>query len=277
METKIIEFHLEYNPQRKNPAEVFHAMGNFISAYEKFGRIIAQSVGEDLDFEVELKEVTHGCILAKLMLKIEEWTRPDDLIRELTGEISQPEQVTLVATKEKRRISWEYRKKYDREIIEPYISDIDIALAMEQWSEGTKLLNPDEYLMVCDDGDNLSNVVPFDPGFRFTGNIRKMYSNYKSSHDGEEIIDIFRPCCKGKSKWEVISRKTGKKFNAEITDKKWLEEYQKSEKRLGGSDSLRVHSKYDVVVINGEEQIKNAKIVEVKGIISGSGYQNELF
>ena len=65
MEASILEFHLEYNPNRKNPAEVFHAMGHFIKAYEQFGKIIAQSGGSSLDFEVELQEVTHGCILAR--------------------------------------------------------------------------------------------------------------------------------------------------------------------------------------------------------------------
>lgn len=37
MNPRIIEFHLKYNPNRKNPAEVFHAMGDFISTYQEMG------------------------------------------------------------------------------------------------------------------------------------------------------------------------------------------------------------------------------------------------
>ncbi len=277
VEVKVIEFHLEYNPERKNPAEIFHAMGHFISAYEKFGKIIAQSVDSELDFEVELQEVTDGCILAKLILKaFEEWTRPDDLVRELSGDFSQPEDVARVTSKERKRIAREYDKINKRKLIEPVISDIEVALVMNEWSEGNRKLNDDEYLKVCDEGQEISNVIPFDPKFRFTGDIRKMYSNLKASHDGEETIEIFRPCCKGNSKWEVVGTKTGRKYSAEITDKKWLENYQNSETRLGGKDYLKVHSRYDVFVVNGEEQIKNAKIIEVIQAIENNGFQNEL-
>ena len=277
MEESVLEFHLEYNPHRSNPAEVFHAMGDFISAYEKFGRIIAQSVDSELIFDVELKEVTHGCILAKLFLRyVEEWTRPDDLIRSLTGEASQLADIQKVTSKERKRLKLKMHatNRYKNRI-DPIISDLDVALVMEQWSKANQQLNPDEHLTVCKEGENHTNTVPFDPSFRYTGNTKKLFSHYKASHDGEELIEIYRPCCSGDSKWEVKSRKTGRKFLAEITHKEWLEDYQNSEERLGGSDYLRVHSQYDIFDVNGDEQIKNAKIIEVIEIIEHKGSQDE--
>jgi hypothetical protein len=277
MESTIIEFHLEYNPNRKNPAEVFHAMGLFISGYQKVGQIIAEAIEADIHFEFELKEVTHGCILAKLLLKAEQWTRPDSLIRDFIGEVSLPDQVQAITNKEVSRLKAETSKhKHKDKRLEPYISDLDLALVMEEWSEGNKRLLPDEYLKVCEEGDDLSNVVPFDPNFRFTGDPKKMFSSDKGHHDGEEIIEVFRPCNKGDSKWEVISMKTGQKYKAQILHEKWLDDYQKSKTRLGGQDYLRVHSRYDVVLVNGKDEIKNAKIIEVKEIINSGGIQHEI-
>ena len=276
MESTLLEFHLEYNPNRKNPAEVFHAMGNFISAYQEMGQIIAQAVDSEMNFEVELKEVTHGCILAKLLLKVEEWTRPDALFRELTGEMSQKEQVQHVTNNERARLKVEMAKGGRSTRLDPYISDLDVALVAEKWSEGNKKLLPDEHLKVCNEGSDLAEVIPFDPNFRFTGNIQKMFSSDQGHFDGEEIVEVFKPCKKATSKWEVISTRTQKRYSAEILHKEWLEEYLNSEVRLGGSDYLRVDVEYDVVIEKGDERIKNAKIKEIKEIITYRGTQNEI-
>lgn len=276
MEATILEFHLEYNPNRKNPAEVFHAMGDFIAAYQDMGQIIAQAVDSEMNFDIELQEVTHGCILAKLLLKIEEWTRPDDLFRELTGEMSQKEQVQHVTNNERARLKNEMAKRGRSSRLDPYISDLDVALVAEKWSEGNKKLLPDEYLKVCNEGAELAEVIPFDPNFRFTGNVKKMFSSDQGHFDGEEIVEVFKPCKKATSKWEVISTKSNKRYSAEISHKEWLDEYLNSEVRLGGSDYLRVHVEYDVVVEKGEERIKNAKIKEIKEVITYRGTQNEI-
>jgi hypothetical protein len=275
MESTVIEFHLEYNPNRKNPSEIFHAMGLFISSYQQAGQLIAGSIESEVDFEFELKEVTNGCILAKLLLKAEQWTNPDSMIRGFTGEISLPEQVSSITNKEISRLKTE-APNHQNIRIEPYISNLDLALVMEQWSEANKNLLPDEHLKVCKEGNNLSTVVPFDPNFRFTGDPKKMFSRDKGFHNGEEIIEVFRPCNKGASKWDVISTKTGRKYRAEILDKKWLGDYQKSKTRLGGQDYLKVHSSYDVVTVNGLDEIKNAKIHEVIAVIDSGGTQNEI-
>ncbi|ENQ8650557.1 hypothetical protein ACEQ8A_004247 [Vibrio fluvialis] len=276
MEATVLEFHLEYNPNRKNPAEVFHAMGDFISAYQEMGQIIAQAVDSEMNFDFELQEVTHGCILAKLLLKVEEWTRPDDLFRGFTGEMSLKEQVQDVTDNEKLRLKDEMAKRGRANRLDPYISDLDVALVAEKWSEGNKKLLPDEHLKVCNEGAELAEVIPFDPNFRFTGDVKKMFSNEKGRFDGEEIVEVSKICARGTSKWEVISTKTGKKYSAEITHREWLDEYQNSEVRLGGRDSLRVHAEYDVMVENGEDRIKNAKIKEIKEVIPYRGTQNEL-
>ena len=209
-----------------------------------------------------------------MVAKFEEWTNPENLIRELTGEISQAEQVAEITTKEKGRISKELYRQDTR--IEPYISDLDTARAMEEWSKGTAKLEANEHLKVCKNDQNLDNVIPFDPTFRFTGNLSKMYESFKARHDGEEIIELYSLQCKGDSKWDVKSRKTGKRYEAQITDYKWLSDYQRSKTRLGGNDCLRVHSAYDIVVVQGKEKIRNAVIVEVKEIITGTGFQNDL-
>jgi hypothetical protein len=276
MEVTVLEFHLEFNPNRRNPAEVFHAMGNFISAYQEMGDIIARAADSEMTFDIELQEVAHGCILAKLLLKVEEWTRPDDLFRQLTGEMSQKEQVIEVTNRERTRLKNKMGNIGRSMRVEPYINDIEVALVAEKWSEGNKCLLPDENLKVCNEGDELSNVVPFDPSFRFTGDVKKMFSECLGQFVGEEIVEVNKPCKKDSSKWEVISTKTGITYSAEINDRRWLEDYQNSVIRLGGSDNLRVDVEYDVILEKGKRSIKNAKIKEVLEVIDCSGRQYEL-
>ncbi|AYO19182.1 hypothetical protein D0856_02890 [Vibrio owensii] len=276
MEATVLEFHLEYNPNRKNPAEVFHAMGDFISAYQEMGQIIAQAVDSEMNFDVELQEVTHGCILAKLLLKVEEWTRPDDLFRDLTGEMSKKEEVQHVTNKERDRLKKEMSKRNRANRLDPYISDLEVALVAEKWSEGNRKLQADEYLKVCNEGTDLSNVVPFDPSFRFTGNVKQMFSNERGHFDGEEVVEVIKPCKKATSKWVVVSTRTNKKYSADIAHKEWLNEYLNSDVRLGGSDYLKVEVEYDVIVEKGEERIKNAKIKKVVDVITYRGTQNEI-
>ncbi|MFS1920916.1 hypothetical protein [Vibrio lentus] len=276
MEATVVEFHLEYNPNRRNPAEVFHAMGNFISAYQEMGQIIAQAVDSEMNFDFELQEVTHGCILAKLALKVEEWTRPDDLFRALTGEMSQKEQVQHVANKERDRLKKEMSRRNRASHFDPYISDLDVALVAEKWSEGNQKLQADEHLKVCNEGADLSNVVPFDPNFRFTGNVKQMFSSEQGRFDDEEIVEVIRTCKKTTSKWTVVSTRTNKQYTADITDTKWLTEYLNSDVRLGGSDYLKVDVEYDVIIERGEERIKNAKIKKVVDVITYRGTQHEI-
>lgn len=276
MEATVLEFHLEYNPQRQNPAEVFHAMGYFLSAYQDMGQIIAQAVDSEMNFDIELQEVTNGSILAKLLLKIEEWTRPDELFRELTGEMSTKEQVQQVANNESLRLKDELEKRSENPRLDPYISDLEVALIAEKWSEGNQKLLPDEHLKICNEGDNLSNVIPFDPNFRFTGNVKKMFSHEIGRFKGEEMVEVIKPCNKTTSKWRVMSTRTNKVYSADIEDKKWLKDYIHSEVRLGGSDYLRVKVEYDVITQQGEQIIKNAKITKVIDVETFRGNQDEL-
>ena len=275
MEEQVVEFHLNYNKNRNNPAELFHAMAEFIETYQDLGQVLSDAIESETRFAFELQEVTKGSILAKLALKVEKWTRPDPLLKSFTGEISLPCDVKSRTNAEIERLKTEINsQKISR--IEPYISDLDIALAMDKWSEANKKLLPDEHLTICNEGENLSNVIPFDQSFRFTGDPKKMFSRDKGHHDGEEVVEIFKPCNKGNSQWEFVSIKTKRTYKAEILHKKWLEDYQNSKTRLGGQDYLRVHSKYDVITENGKDVIRNAKILEVIEVINCGGIQHEI-
>lgn len=278
MNPRIIEFHLKYNPNRKNPAEVFHAMGNFISTYQEMGQLITQSIGYEADFELEMKEVVHGSILARLMIWVDEWTQPNSLLRELTGEFTEKEQVSEVLAREKERLIVEATicGHHNKVRLEPYFDEREVAMTMDKWSEANKKLMPDEKLTISEEHEDRNNVVPFDPNFRFTGDLKQMYSSLKGRHDGPEVVRVFRPCNLGTAKWEFISEKTGKRYSAEITHKEWLEQYQNNEVNPAAKDSLLVHSEYDVVSIDGEDKIRNAQIKQVIDIIRYTGTQNEL-
>ncbi|WBA11190.1 hypothetical protein [Salinivibrio kushneri] len=276
MQTTVIEFHLEYNPDRKNPSEVFHTMGEFIDCYQKLGGILSEASNSSQGFSLELKEVTNGCILAKLGLVAEKHTRPDQLIESFKGNISKKEQVEEAAKSCEQRMEKEMHVEQGKIRITPHISRLDVALAMKDWSEINEKLEENERLWTSLEGDKDKKKFQFDPNYRFVGDVDEMFSTNVTRHSGEETVEIIKPCNQGESKWEVRSRATGCRYKAEITHLDWLKKYQTSKIRLGGKDDLRVISEYDVYHNGKKTKIKNAKIKKVIKVINYQEEDNEI-
>lgn len=278
MNQKILEFHLEYNEGRKNGQDVFIAMGEYISAYEKFGRILTDAIGSEVSFECTLQEVRKGSIIGQFKIIFDNLTSPDKLILDLTEEIGTVEQVAEITAKHEERIhkiiteSDEHRNK-----LPPSISKIDTAYAMQELSNANKRLELGESMSVTDINSKGSNVIPFNTKFRFTGDISTMFANHTDSHSGEDTIEIIKPCNKGDLTWKVKSIITNFEYNALIKDSQWLDSYQRGEANCDPQDYLKVNSSYDIYINKGQKKIKNALIIKVHEVVKNSGHQDELF
>jgi hypothetical protein len=280
MSEKIIEFHFKYNENRRNIGEVFFALGNYISAYEDFGKAIADALDHDLDFRIELSDIQSGSIILKLLKLFDDLTSPNDLIEDLTGEVGSLESLSEITQKhnlklaEKINASGKYKNR-----VEPTLNELDIALAMEKWSDANRMMEPNESLTITEElntGIN-SNVVHIDTGFRLGKRPKEMFSNFLEKHDGNEIVDVITSCFRGDLNWRFQNTQTKLIYNAHIKDHYWLGEYQDGRKTISTRDSLLVHSTYELWRIKGKPTIRNAQIKKVIDIIRCNGEQGELF
>ncbi|WP_023603766.1 hypothetical protein [Aliivibrio logei] len=276
----LIEIKIDHNPHRINPENIFYAMGDYISAYENIGRVLAEAVHADFSFECELESVRKGSIIAKICVKgFDILTNPDGLLKSLIGEISNIDNLSSLARQEEDRLSKKMTgdERY-RNRIEPTINKIDLAFAVEKLSKANLYLEPNEKVSLCERDENNNEVSSLDlnTNFRFTGNISKMFSNFKHRHDGADLVDIIKPCNYGNSTWMLKSRSTGHKYSAIIEHSDWLAKYQDEVFIVGAKASLKIHVVYDVFVVDGKEKIKNARIKKVLEIIDTIGVQNEL-
>lgn len=278
MKEKILEFHLQYNKGRKNGQDVFIAMGEYISAYEQFGKILTDAIGSDISFECTLQGVREGSIIGKFKIIFDNLTCPDKLILDLTGEIGTVEQLTEVTEKNEERINKMMAESNEHQHKLPLsISKIDTAYAMQELSNANKRLETGESMSINDITSKTSNVIPFNTNFRFTGDLTKMFANHIESYNGEDLIEIIKPCNKGDLTWKVKSVITGFEYNALIKHSQWLDTYQHGEANCDPQDYLRVNSSYDVYINKEQKKIKNAQIIKVYEVVKNSGHQNELF
>ncbi|HCE1609393.1 TPA: hypothetical protein NJY97_004588 [Vibrio parahaemolyticus] len=280
MSQSFLEFHFEYNPNRKNVGEVFFALGNYVSAYESFGKVIADAIGNDLDFCIEINDIQSGSIKLKLLKLFDELTSPNELIKDLTGEIGSLESLSEITQRQNQKLSRKVNSsgRY-KERVEPSLNDLDVALAMEKWSDANRMVEPDEKLTITDgiDSEQPSNVINIDTGFRLSKRPRDMFSNFIDKHDDKEIVDVIRPCFRGDLNWRFQNTQTKLTYNAPIKDSLWLEEYQNGQKKVDVKDSLLVHSAYELWRVKGKPTIKNAQIKKVIDIIECNGTQCGFF
>ncbi|PKH04760.1 hypothetical protein [Moritella sp. Urea-trap-13] len=274
----LLEFHFNYSKNRKNAGEVFHALGYFIDAYVEFGQIMADAIGDDLDFEIQLTSVTEGSIKVRFLKFFDAITSPDIFICDLKGEIGTLDQLQAVTAKQNKRLSETLKSnnKYS-ERIEPTINDLNVALTLEKWTLANKQLQQDESITIGDVDALPGNVISIDTSFRFTGSPKEMFKNFVGKHDGEEYVDVIRSYHRGDQyMWRFQNRKTRLEYNAPIKHKKWLQEFHEGIHQVNPVDCLLIHSSYEVWRINGKDTVTNAKVLEVIDVIKGSDYQHEI-
>ncbi|PLC55982.1 hypothetical protein [Photobacterium carnosum] len=277
----LLEFHFEYNQDRRNPSEVFHALGYFIEAYTYCGRILADAIDEELDFDIKLEQISDGSIRAFFKKCFIDLISPDQFLNDLQGEISTKEQIEHIAARETDRLKTKLSQDENNQskAISPQINSIDVALLLEKLSAATENLQHNEKISIGNGDPNLppTNVITFDPKFRYKGKTNEMFNkNFIRTHDGEEVIDVLKSYFRGDNMWQFENQNTKFQYNAVIEDKKWLNEFHNGTKLAQPTTSLRVHSCYEVWKINGQHKAKNAKIIKVIDTIEHKEKQHDL-
>jgi len=279
-----LKIKIDFAKERHRPAEIFQAMSSYIEAYQALGRVIAMSVGAADDFELRLENVETGSIASLLRSvpgRVRTWVEDAvfDAGVNLAGELSEvdctstEEDVDLLATKLEAQLS-----KLDiGQTVDPMIDRRALAVALSKLSEANKRLLPEESVTAT--LTEVDCVTPINTHWRFNGNPKDMFLGTKESHVSVDKLYVRAPVNIGKGAWAMLSASTGSRYNANISDLCWLDEYQDGLiKPIGPKDVMEAEVTYEIYTPpagKGKPFISSAKIKKVIAIHRDVGLQHE--
>lgn len=276
---------IDYLQKRKNPAQVFEAMGLYINAYQDLCQLLANSVDLEVAFELELNSVSTGSIISKLSSVsssianyIEEalYSSGSALSSELM-DISETEteaEVNSIAI----ALEADIRKKINSNIVPPHIDRQGLAYVLTEFSNANKKLQSGEVVQLG--AANSDYLSKFNVDWRFSGDASKMFIGDTSDFNGRDKLYTMIQVNEGNSVWSFKSAAMERKFPAKIVDKDWLQRYQAGLiAPIGPLDIMDAELSYSIYTPpdgKGRPQIRKAKIHKILNIHRNRDYQNAL-
>lgn len=270
---------IDYKKNRDNPEQIFSAMALYISAYKRYGQLLAEASDDKIEYELRLQDIQRGSIKAllgclgngfnSLIIKMS-----SELINDLTDEdeIISPEQVDNLANKQEARI------EKDIGNISFYINRVEFARILRDLSSANELLYYDEKAEIENNNPDENNIVHINTRMRFLGDPDTMFNkNHPLIYRGRDSLDIIKPVNFGDSQWQVRSRTTNRTFMASIMHKEWLRAYQNGEIPLITARYCMIAEiYYEADKKNKKCPIKNAVIIKVFKLVPSSEDQDAL-
>ena len=276
---------IDYLQKRKNPAQVFEAMGLYINAYQDLCQLLANAVDLEIAFELELNSVDTGSIISKLgsvgssiANYIEEalYSSGSALSSELmhVSETGTEAEVNSIASALEADIS----KKIPETIVPPHIDRQGLAYVLTEFSNANKRLQSGEIVQLG--AANSEYLSAFNTEWRFSGDASKMFIGDTSDFNGKDKLYTMVQVNEGNSVWSFKSAAMERKFPAKIVDKDWLHRYQSGLiAPIGPLDIMDAEISYSIYTPpdgKGRPQIRRAKIHKILSIHRNRDYQNAL-
>lgn len=282
--SETLKIRIDFAEERQRPAEVFQAMSCYIEAYQALGQVIVNALGESEDFALQLENVQAGSVASYIKAvpgRFKGWMssaiidsgfRLADTLSTVETTATEGEVDTIASELEK-----ELAKSDNPQMIDPKIDRKELAFALQKFSEANKKLLPVESVETSlgDEG----TVTPINTHWRFNANPRNMFLGLTTSFNGVDRLYVRAPVNIGKGAWSMVSVTTGSRYNANISDVKWLEDYQNGLVRpIGPKDVMEAEVSFQLYTPppgQGKPYISNAKIVRVIEIHRNVGLQHE--
>ncbi len=270
---------IDYKKNRNDPEQIFSAMALYISAYKKYGKLLAGEVESGVEYKLFLQDIQKGSIkallgslsngLSSLITK-----QSNELFEDLIDEehIVSPEQVNNLAHKQEVKM-----EKINGDI-SFYIDRIEFAKVLQEISAANEMLYRDEKAEIETFSNTNSNIIRLNTKMRFFGDPETMFDKHKHfPYRGRDSLDIIKPVNFGDSQWQVRSRTTHKTFMATIGDKEWLRSYQNGEIPIITAKYCMLVDIYCELDKQGKKaHIKKAIITKVLKVIPSSEAQDAL-
>ncbi|WP_150115973.1 hypothetical protein [Xanthomonas phaseoli] len=279
-----LKIKIDFAKSRKRPAEIFQAMGSYIEAYQAIGQVIANSVGKNEEFFLQLESVETGSVASLLRAvpgQVSEWLE-NMLIKSgielaetlsTTDNTSTEEEVDHIASELESLLS----EAGTDQLIDPRIDRKSLAIALKRLSEANGKLLPEETASAGIVGTQ--KVTPINTHWRFNANPSEMFLGSKENYNGLDKLYVKAPINIGKGAWSMVSISNKNRYNARITDTSWLEEYQNGFiQAIGPKDVMEAEVSFEIYTPppgKGKAFISNAKITRVIKIHRNVGLQHE--
>lgn len=269
------ELKYEFLPNRSNPAGVFETMARYVQGYNELGKLLADSVGVGEEFELQLLSVKEGSILGAFSAakgRIQEKVanlifnsgiRLHDSLRYVDETATQEQVEELAKTLELSMGS----AMNDSLLSYPHIDRKRFAHVLQTFSAANENLVDGESVEVrSSDGLNKTSSQ-INTRWRFTGNPKEMFDGFVRHFQGTLKLYVKVQVNQGGQVWTFKGVKNEIAFSAKLIDEKWLDDYQNVRiAPISPKDVLTAEVEYDIFDNGTGQEIKNARIIKVKGI-----------
>ncbi|MGF1761100.1 hypothetical protein L4D76_24905 [Photobacterium sagamiensis] len=275
-----IEFYYDYKKSRGDISNVFHAMGEYIAAYE----IIEKAIIQNLEIKVKPGLTIEKIEIASLEAWINRglnWLAPSSIVADISGDGNERKTFKDISKRANENLRNECANSPDFFVAvnngsipeanaEAFlngnleaVTDFDIAKAGQHVSiANKKYYRSGESIILFPDGRKSGHKGhKVDTSFQMDRSLDAIFSGFQEEFDGEEHVDVISPVQIGSGKWKLKSRtETGYLYETDIQDTEWLKRFQEDSKRIA---SLLVEICYEVWVDNGERKVKKPVVTKV--------------
>jgi hypothetical protein len=282
--SETLKIKIDFAEKRQRPAEVFQAMSGYIEAYQALGQVLVNALGDPEDFALQLECVEAGSVASFIKAvpgRLKEWMSSAiiesgftlaDTLSGVESTATEGEVDAIASVLEN-----ELTKTDNPHMIHPKIDRKELAFALQKFSEANKKLLPDETVLTS--LADTENVTPINTHWRFNANPKNMFLGITTSFNGTDRLYVRAPVNIGKGAWSMVSVTTGSRYNANIIDAKWLDDYQNGLVRaIGPKDVMEAEVSFQLYTPppgQGKPYISNAKIVKIIDIHRNVGLQHE--
>lgn len=277
-----LELKYDYLPARSNPAAVFDTMAKYVKGYDELGCLLADAVGVNDEFTLQLVRVKEGSICSMLGAakgRLERYFE-DAIFNsavQMHCELTSVNETATEADVEKLAKTLEEALQQslgDKLAMTPVVNPKRLAEILQTLSSANDNVMTNESVHVSSVGCR-SKV---NTAWRFTGDPKTMFKGFVRSFRGEMQLRVKIPVNEGSQAWSVTALKNNTTFQAKVINSDWLEKYQEVEiQPISGKDIITAEVEYDVFEGSSGHEIKNAKILNVLAIDRFVGRQNDFF
>ncbi|MEO9240919.1 MULTISPECIES: hypothetical protein [Pseudomonas] len=270
--SETLKIRIDFAEKRQRPADVFQAMSCYIEAYQAFGQVIVHALGDTEDFVLQLESVEAGSVASFIRAvpgRVKEWMSSAiidsgfqlaDTLSGVQSTATEGEVDAIASVLEN-----ELTKSDNPQMINPKIDRKELAYALQKFSEANKKLLPEESVETS--LADTENVTPINTHWRFNANPKNMFLGLTTSFNGVDRLYVRAPVNIGKGAWSMVSVTTGSRYNANISDLKWLDDYQNGMVRpIGPKDVMEAEVSFQLYTpppCQGKPYISNAKVVRI--------------
>ncbi|MGR5464939.1 hypothetical protein ACPV5G_18515 [Photobacterium damselae] len=249
-------------------SDVLHSVAYYAEAIELFSAHVIRQIDPDAFYELDFVKVSEGSIKDHLLEKLKSAFissfNGESFVAKLTdsGVTENPESFK----KTKKMLEQELSTFFDNKNIK--LDSYTLARVMELLSKAGEKTRKDEHIHLYEyksleneEKHHYCNAYAFNTSYRSYVKPSDVETPTIGEHNGTDYLQVLVIKNFGNGKWKFKSKKTNDIFEAKITDKIWLHDYQIGNiSTITARHTIVVQSRYKKYIYTNKTVIKDAYI-----------------